>query len=165
LSSATPVQTINTANRPLIAMTVPPPNPDGPVVIHLSDEERDTGVLTPLHMFDAIDAFFVDGVVVLENAVEVKYIDALNERMVPDTEELKRNADKIHWNQGRAKGNVSQNPPLEKEYMYPQIYANKPAAAVMANIFGPRPQIRYIRTNTLIGNTADRQVVHKDCSL
>jgi hypothetical protein len=52
LSSATPVQTINTANRPLIAMTVPPPNPDGPVVIHLSDEERDTGVLTPLHMFD-----------------------------------------------------------------------------------------------------------------
>jgi hypothetical protein len=141
------------------------PSADGPVVIHLSDEERDTGVLTPIHMFEAIDAFYVDGLVVLENAIEQKYIDSLNERMVDDTEELKRNPEKIHWNQGRAKGNVSQNPPFEKQYMYPQIYANKPAGAVMANIFGPRPQLRYIRTNTLVGNTSDRQVVHKDCSL
>ena len=146
-------------------MTKPQQEPDGPVVILLSDEERDAGVLTPLHLFEAIDAFFVDGVVVLQNAVDIKYIDALNERMIPDTEELKQNADKIHWNQGRGKGNVSQNPPFEKEYMYPQIYANKPAASVMANILGPRPQIRYIRTNTLVGNTDDRQAVHKDCGL
>jgi hypothetical protein len=146
-------------------MTVPQQKPDGPVVIHLSDVERDTGVLTPLHMFEEIDAFFVDGVVVLENAIEVKYVDALNERMLPDTEELRRNPDKIHWNQGKSKGNVSQNPPFEKEFMYPQIYANRPAASVMANVLGPRPQIRYIRTNTLVGNTTDRQAVHKDCGL
>jgi len=56
-------------------MTVPQHEDDGPVVIHLSDEERDTGVLTPIHLFEAIDAFFVDGVVVLENAIEVKYIE------------------------------------------------------------------------------------------
>lgn len=149
----------------LLTMTKPSQHPDGPVVIQLSDEERDTGTLTPLHLFEAIDAFFVDGVVVLQNAVDIKYIDALNERMLPDTEELKRNADKIHWNQGRGKGNVSQNPPFEREFMFPQIYANKPAAAVMSNILGPRPQIRYIRTNTLVGNTEDRQAVHKDCGL
>lgn len=146
-------------------MTRPLQAPDGPVFINLSNDERETGVLTPLHLFEAIDAFFVDGVVVLENAVDIKYIDALNERMCPDTEELIRNSDKIHWNQGRGKGNVSQNPPFEKGYMFPQIYANKPAAAVMSNIFGPRPQIRYIRTNTLVGNTAERQAVHKDCGL
>ncbi len=45
--------------------------------------------------------------------------------------------------------------------MYPQIYANRPAGAIMANILGPRPQIRYIRTNTLVGNTPSRQDVHK----
>lgn len=45
--------------------------------------------------------------------------------------------------------------------MYPQIYANRPAASVMSNILGPRPQIRYIRSNTLVGDTSDRQVVHK----
>lgn len=138
---------------------------DGPKVITLSDEERDYGNLTPLHLFEAIDAFFVDGLVVLENAIDVQYIDALNQRMLRDTEELKRNPDKIHWNQGRGKGNVSQNPPFEKEHMYPQIYANKPAASVMRNIFGPRPQIRYIRTNTLVGDTSERQKVHKDCGL
>lgn len=56
-------------------MTIPPHKDDGPVVIHLSDEERDTGDLTPIHLFEAIDAFYVDGVVVLENAIEVKYIE------------------------------------------------------------------------------------------
>ena len=138
---------------------------DGPVVIKLSDDERDTGVLAPLHMFEAIDAFHVDGVVVLENAIETRHIDALNQRMIGDTEVLKANADKIHWNQGRGKGNVSQNVPFEPEFMVPQIYANRPAGAVMANIFGPRPQLRYIRTNTLVGDTTDRQAVHKDCGL
>ena len=45
--------------------------------------------------------------------------------------------------------------------MYPQIYANRPAAAIMSNILGPRPQLRYIRTNTLVGDTSSRQAVHK----
>lgn len=142
-----------------------PAIPDGPKIIELSNEERDTGNLTPLHLFSAIDAFYVDGLVVLQNAIEIRYIDALNQRMLRDTETLKANPDKIHWNQGRGKGNVSQNPPFEREYMYPQIYANKPAAQVMRNVLGPRPQLRYIRTNTLVGNTAERQKVHKDCRL
>jgi len=30
---------------------------------------------------------------------------ALNDRMLPDIEALKKNSDKIHWNQGLAKGN------------------------------------------------------------
>ena len=136
---------------------------DGPTVIRLQDHERDTGQLTPRHMFDAVTAWHRDGCVVLANAIETSIIDTLNERMTPDTEILKSNPDKIHWNQGRAAGNVSQNPPFERKYMFPQIYANRPAAAVMTNIFGPRPQLRYIRTNTLVGDTAGRQVVHKDC--
>lgn len=57
-------------------MTIPPQNSDGPAVIHV--DERDTGVLTPLHPFEAINALFVDGV------VEVKYIDALNQRILPE---------------------------------------------------------------------------------
>ena len=136
-----------------------PARADGPIVIHLSDEERDTGVLSPINLFEAIDAFYTDGLVVLENAIEKKYVDQLNERMTPDTETLIANPDKIHWNQGRGKGNVSQNPPFEPKYMFPQIYANKPAGAVLANILGPRPQLRYIRTNTLVRDTAERQNV------
>ena len=64
--------------------------------------------------------------------------------------------------QGIDKGNVAQVPPMEKDYMFPEIYANKPAGAVMTNIFGPVPELRFVRSNTLIGNTSQRQRVHKD---
>ncbi len=70
---------------------------DGPFVVQLTDEERDIGNLTPLNMLEAIDAFYRDGVVVLENAVETGCIDKLNERMKKDTEELLKNESKIHW--------------------------------------------------------------------
>lgn len=46
--------------------------------------------------------------------------------------------------------------------MYPEIYANKATAAVLTHAFGPRPNLSYVRTNTLIGNTKERQRVHKD---
>lgn len=140
-----------------------PKSVDGPTVVHLSDEERESGNLTPVNLFDAITAFHRDGLVVLENAIDTKYIDILHDRMEEDTQELIKNPDKIHWNQGREAGNVSQNPPFEKHLMFPQIYANKPAGAVMKYLFGPRPQLRYIRTNTLVGDTQGRQKVHKDC--
>jgi len=73
--------------------------PDGPFVVKLSDEERETGNLTPLNMLESIDAFFRDGLVVIENAVEIGCIDRLNERMKMDTEELLKNESKIHWKQ------------------------------------------------------------------
>lgn len=73
------------------------PQPDGPVVVQLSDEERESGQVTPINLLEAIDAFFRDGVVVLANAIQVDLVDRLNERMKRDTEELLRNEGKIHW--------------------------------------------------------------------
>lgn len=46
--------------------------------------------------------------------------------------------------------------------MYPEIYANKAASTILTNVFGPEPVLGYVRTNTLIGNTQERQRVHKD---
>lgn len=71
--------------------------PDGVTIIKLSDGERETGNLSPINLLEAIDAFYRDGVVVLENAIEVRFIDQLNDRMKRDTEELLRNETKIHW--------------------------------------------------------------------
>lgn len=59
-----------------------------PIVIRLSDEERDSGVMSDHHLYDAVEAFFDDGFVVLENAVRNDMIDNLNERMLQDTEKL-----------------------------------------------------------------------------
>ena len=65
-----------------------PSLPDGPIIIRLSDEERDTGVMSDHHLYDAVEAFFNDGFVVLENAVQDSMVDCLNEKMLRDTEKL-----------------------------------------------------------------------------
>lgn len=61
---------------------------DAAVVIRLSDEECDSGVMTDHHLYDAVEAFFSDGFVVFENAVRDELIDSLNQRMLKDTEKL-----------------------------------------------------------------------------
>ncbi|WWC60943.1 uncharacterized protein I303_103519 [Kwoniella dejecticola CBS 10117] len=136
---------------------------DSPVIIPLSDAERNSGNIADDHLFDAVDALFKDGVVVLQNAIDVEVIDKLNEKMKEDTAKILGGAVKgIHWNQGADKGNVSQVPPILEEYMFPQVYANKLAASVLSCVLGPQPELHYIRSNTLLGNTETRQKVHKD---
>lgn len=61
---------------------------DAPIVIRLSDEERDSGSLSDHHLYDAVEAFFNDGFVVVENSVDLDKIDRLNQRMLKDTGKL-----------------------------------------------------------------------------
>lgn len=76
---------------------MPLPITTGPVHIPLSDEERISGILTPLHLYDAVDALRSDGVVILDNAVAVEVCDKLNERMTSDAKlMLTRNKD-LKW--------------------------------------------------------------------
>jgi hypothetical protein len=68
-----------------------------------------------------------------------------------------------------AGGNLSQVPPLEKgefsdittptrprstdhltEWLFPEVYANKHGARIVSNILGPKPEVHFIRSNTLI---------------
>ncbi|WWC89879.1 uncharacterized protein L201_004807 [Kwoniella dendrophila CBS 6074] len=135
---------------------------DAPIIIPLSDEERTTGRMAPKNLFDAVDALFKDGLVVLQNAIDVEVIDKLNEKMKEDTAAIMNGSVKVHWNQGEDKGNVSQVPPILEEYMFQQIYGNKLATSVLSGVLGPEPELHYIRSNTLLGNTTSRQKVHKD---
>lgn len=41
------------------------------------------------------------------------------------------------------------------------MYANKHGARIVSNILGPRPEVHFIRSNTLIA-TDERQMVHAD---
>lgn len=61
---------------------------DGPRTICLSDDERDSGVMSDKKLYDALEAFFTDGLVVVENAIDVAIIDRLNDRMLEDTKKL-----------------------------------------------------------------------------
>ncbi|KAH7309191.1 phytanoyl-CoA dioxygenase family protein [Stachybotrys elegans] len=134
---------------------------DAPVGIKLTDEERDSGVMSDKNLYDAIEAFFTDGLVVIENAIDVALIDKLNERMLKDTKKLLSGDGEVHFKYGAAAGgNLSQVPPWKK-WLFPEIYANKHATRVISNILGPKPEVHFIRTNTLIA-TDERQKVHAD---
>ncbi|WVQ63678.1 uncharacterized protein L199_001831 [Kwoniella botswanensis] len=143
---------------------------DAPQVIVLTDEERDSGVMGDKKLYDAIEAFFTDGLVVVENAIPVELVDKLNERMLKDTEKLLGGGGQVHFNHlnqnaatkgAAAGGNLSQVPPLEKEWLFPEIFANKHGARIVNNILGPKPEVHFCRTNTLLA-TEERQHVHAD---
>lgn len=70
---------------------------DGPQTIVLADEERDSGVMSDKKLYDAIEAFFTDGLVVVENAIKVDIIDRLNARMLQDTEKLLAGQGQVHF--------------------------------------------------------------------
>lgn len=82
------IPTITTYSPSAIQAPNMPSRTDAPVVIRLSDEERDSGVMSDHQLYDAVEAFFADGFVVLENAVREDMIDALNARMLKDTDKL-----------------------------------------------------------------------------
>ncbi|CRG86569.1 hypothetical protein PISL3812_03579 [Talaromyces islandicus] len=143
---------------------------DAPQVIVLTDEERDSGIMGDKKLYDAIEAFFTDGLVVVENAIDARIIDKLNERMLQDTNKLLAGEGQVHFNHlnanvatkgAAAGGNLSQVPPLEKEWLFPEVFANKHGARIVSNILGPRPEVHFIRSNTLLA-TDERQMVHAD---
>ena len=76
---------------------LPATNDDGPKVIVLTDEERDSGVMSDIKLYEAIEAFFTDGLVVVENAIDTVIIDKLNERMLQDTEKLLSGNGEVHF--------------------------------------------------------------------
>lgn len=66
--------------------------------IKLTDEERETGVLSDVNLFDAVTGLHRDGVVVVENAIPANIIDELNERMKIDTARiLNGEIEGVHW--------------------------------------------------------------------
>jgi hypothetical protein len=74
-----------------------PEQADGPQVVTLTNEERDSGIMGDKKLYDAIEAFFTDGLVVIENAVDVEIIDKLNVRMLKDTEKLLAGQGQVHF--------------------------------------------------------------------
>ncbi|CAK7201575.1 hypothetical protein SEUCBS139899_004281 [Sporothrix eucalyptigena] len=137
-----------------------------PVVVQLTDEERTTGELSLEHIGIAVSAMHRDGLVVLENAVDVAHMDAINTILVKDAEEMAK-MESTHFNgnsvDGRPTGNMSQGPPLDPDLLFEDIWANVPASAVLSAVLGPKPHVNYVNGNTALGGFGDaRQRVHAD---
>lgn len=137
-----------------------------PEVLRLSDDERATGIISEEHVASAITAMHRDGLVVLENAVDLEHVDTLNGLLSTEAEAMAK-LPTTHFNDnsvdGKPTGNMSQGPPLDPSLMYEHVWANKPAATVLSSLLGPRPTVTYINGNTALGGfNGARQRIHAD---
>lgn len=132
-----------------------------PVVICLTDEERDTGKTRPETIQQCLYAYHRDGFVVLENAIGDELVDQLYTKMVADTD-IYIGKKFQQWNQGEATKNVSVVPPLTPEWLLKEFYANVHMIRVIENVLGPRPELRFINSNVATPGATERQAVHSD---
>jgi len=136
------------------------------MIVPLSDEELASHSITSEHVGLAVSALYRDGIVVLENAVDLDHVDKLNSIMSSESETMST-LPTTHRNyvagDGDFCGNISQSPPLDPEFMYGDIWANPAAAAVLNCLLGPKPYVTYVNGNTALGGfQGTRQRVHSD---
>jgi len=122
---------------------------------------RKSGQVTSELIAEGAAFLHKDGIIILENAIDVSHIDALNNKLQPEALEIARDPNH-HWNFGTP--NMDQAPPPTKEYMYKDVWCNPFAAAILSAVMGPRPVIHYANGNTALkADPKTRQPVHSDC--
>jgi ectoine hydroxylase-related dioxygenase (phytanoyl-CoA dioxygenase family) len=127
----------------------------------ISDEELRKGTTSSATIQLALKQFHKDGFVIIENAIDHESIDRLRTRMERDVQ-TNLCLPQVSYNHGLEAGNVSQTPPLQREYITEQLYANRHAIAILENIIGPRPQLSWVGSNIVLPQSHGRQAVHTD---
>ncbi len=130
-----------------------------PTVV-ISEEERQTGTCTLSHIAEALKHLHRSGVVVLENAVNVRHLDALNAVLAPKAPTAVAMPDQ-YFNFGIDTGNINQVPPLDGSLMFEDVWANPFVLSILAAILGPTPALHYANGNTAM-QAQSRQPVHSD---
>ncbi|KAF4899365.1 Kanamycin B dioxygenase [Colletotrichum fructicola] len=121
-------------------------------------------LLAPRNLELAVRHLHADGLVVVEDVVPHKDLDALNEKMVKDARYLQSLGEKGPFNYNL--GNLQQDPPPLAEYFYKSIFTNPIATQITSNVLGPRPKWTFCSANSamppLPGASPQRQPVHSD---
>lgn len=129
-------------------------------ILELSQEELACKKLSSHTLQAAVEALHLDGLVVLKNAVDVAHLDKLNERMVAEAKILYKQKTTAR-NFGASTGNIQQEPPVDKDYIFEDIIANPWATEVVECMIGPNPMLRFFSANTAF-KAKGRQPVHID---
>ncbi|KAI7778756.1 phytanoyl- dioxygenase [Diaporthe eres] len=140
------------------------PQQTHPFVVRPSEAEVRNKSLAPRNLELAVRSLHVDGLVVVEDVVPHKDLDALNEKMVKDARYLQSLGDKGPFNYNQ--GNLQQDPPPVAEYFYKSIFTNPIATQITSTVLGPRPKWTFCSANSamppLPGASPQRQPVHSD---
>ena len=131
--------------------------------ISIPEDVRKSGIATQDIIAEGAAFLHKDGIVVIDNAIDVAHIDALNAKLSPEALEI-ANDPQHHFNFGKQTRNMDQAPPPTKDLMFKDIWCNPFAAAILAAVLGPRPVVHYANGNTALkASPSGRQPVHSDC--
>ncbi|KAI1609984.1 phytanoyl-dioxygenase family protein [Exophiala viscosa] len=122
--------------------------------VPVSDDEHHQGKYSPLSLQKALEALHKDGLVLLKGVIDVKHIQALNDKMCADAE-LRRTDPNQVYNHGVKYAS----------YLFEDVYFN-PFLLQVANAYlGHRPIWNWLTSNTALSHTSGlRQPPHKDCA-
>lgn len=112
---------LNCARRGLASLTRQP-QPTHPYVVRPSEAEVHNKCLAPRNLELAIRSLHADGLVVVEDVVPDKDLDALNKKMVEDARYLQSLGDKGPFNYNQ--GNLQQDPPPVAEFFCKSIFTS-----------------------------------------
>lgn len=128
------------------------------ISIAVSRAEVDSGHLLPENLKEAVRALREDGIVVLEDIVDLDHIAILRDRMIEDVDRLVNRPDvTFNWN----KGNVQQAPPPFPPFLFRDVLANDLVIEVTKSILGPGMYNPFYSGNTALPSDS-RQPVHAD---
>lgn len=106
----------------------------------------------------AIEALRRDGIVVLEDAIDLEHLSILREKCLADIELLLNRENKpFNWNPG----NLQQDPPPFPPYLFRDVLVNDAVIAVTKGILGAGLKSAYYSGNTALPSP-HRQPVHAD---
>lgn len=126
--------------------------------IDVTAGEIASGTLAPEHLEEAVAALRRDGLVVLNDVINLAHIAALRDRMLEDLPRiLEREDAPYNFNSG----NVQQDPPPFPPYLFRDVLLNDQVVAVTHRMLGPGVKNAYYSGNTALpGGT--QQPVHPD---
>ncbi|KEF57167.1 uncharacterized protein A1O9_07357 [Exophiala aquamarina CBS 119918] len=131
--------------------------------IHIPEEVRKSGIASLELIAEGAAFLHKDGIIVLDNAIDVSHIDTLNAKLSPEALEI-ANDPEHHFNFGKHTRNMDQAPPPTRDLMFKDLWCNPFAAAILAAVLGPKPVIHYANGNTALkAPPHGRQPVHSDC--
>ncbi len=94
-----------------------------PISVLASLTERTRGKLSEQNLEIAVRQVHHDGLVVVQNAIDIDLLDKLNNRMVADAMALRSRGKDSPFNYNQ--GNLQQDAPPVKEFFHPEIFLSK----------------------------------------
>lgn len=129
------------------------------IALDITPSEVRSGRIAPAHLEAAARALRDDGLVVLNDIVDLGHLAALREKMLADLPAyLARTDAPFNFNTG----NVQQEPPPFAPYLYKDVLLNDIVIAVTHALLGDGLHNGFYSGNTAVGGSGQRQPVHAD---